>query len=42
VQWLPFDVFSEDDAFDRLPTPQIFARKAIGNDVRTVRAVQAL
>src|SRR5215475_7649104 len=41
VQWLAFDVFCKDDAFDRLPTPQIFGREAIGNDVRSGRAVHA-
>jgi hypothetical protein len=41
MQWLAFNVFREDDAFDRFPTTQIFARKAICNDVRGGRAVQA-
>src|SRR4030095_14233964 len=41
VQWLAFEVFCEDDAFDRLPTPQIFGREAICNDVRSGRAVHA-
>ena len=41
MQWLAFDVLCEDNAFDRLPTAQIFARKAICNDVRRGRAVQA-
>src|SRR5262249_48631518 len=41
VQWLAFDVFRKDDAFDRFPTPQIFGREAIRNDVRSGRAVLA-
>src|SRR5262249_32851985 len=41
MQGQAFEVFREDDAFDRLPTPQIFASNAIRNNVRNGRAIRA-
>src|SRR5262245_29458549 len=41
MQRLAFDVFSEDDRFDRIPTSQIFAFQSVCNDVRGGRAIQA-
>src|SRR5262245_21117665 len=40
MQRLAFDVFSEDESFDRIPTSQILAGQSIGNDVRGGRAIQ--
>jgi hypothetical protein len=40
MQWLALEIFREDDAFDRIPTSQVFAREPIGDDVCARRAIQ--